>query len=56
MLRVAMAAGCGRGQILGGEGFGLTFKADGLWVGTRTDESNGPGGRLRGTSAAVNRL
>ena len=47
-LSMAMAAGGGRGQILGGgEGFGLAFKADALWVGTRTDESNGPGGRLR---------
>ena len=56
-LSMAMAAGGGRGQILGGgDGFGLAFKADALWVGTRTDESNGPGGRLRGTSAAVNRL
>ena len=56
-LSMAMAAGGGRGQILGGgEGFGLAFKADALWVGTRTDESNGPGGRLRGTSAGVNRL
>ena len=56
-LSMAMAAGGGRGQILGGgEGFGLAFKADALWVGTSTDESNGPGGRLRGTSAAVNRL
>ena len=56
-LSMAMAAGGGRGQILGGgEGFGLAFKADALWVGTRTDESNGPGGRLKGTSAAVNRL
>ena len=56
-LSMAMAAGGGRGQILGGgEGFGLAFKADALWVGTRTDESNGPAGRLRGTSAAVNRL
>ena len=56
-LSMAMAAGGGRGQILGGgEGFGLAFKADALWVGTRTDESNGAGGRLRGTSAAVNRL
>ena len=56
-LSMAMAAGGGRGQILGGgEDFGLAFKADALWVGTSTDESNGPGGRLRGTSAAVNRL
>ena len=56
-LSMAMAAGGGRGQILGGgEGFGLAFKADALWVGTRTDESNGPNGRLKGTSAAVNRL
>ena len=56
-LSMAMAAGGGRGQILGGgEGFRLAFKADALWVGTGTDESNGPNGRLRGTSAAVNRL
>ena len=56
-LSMAMAAGGGRGQILGGgKGFGLAFKADALWVGTSTEESNGPGGRLRGTSAAVNRL
>ena len=56
-LSMAMAGGGGRGQILGGgEGFGLAFKADALWVGTRTDESNGPNGRLKGTSAAVNRL
>ena len=46
------AASWGRGD----EGFRLAFKADALWVGTRTDESNGPGGRLRRTSAAVNRL
>ena len=56
-MAMAMAAGGGRGQIVGGgDGFGLAFKADALWVGTRTDESNGPGGRLNGTSAAISRL
>ena len=50
-MAMAMAAGGGgRGQIVGGgDGFGLAFKADAVWVGTRTDESNGPGGRLNGT-------
>ena len=55
-LSMAMAAGGGRGQILGdGNGFGLAFKADALWVGTHTKEVNGPGGRLAATDAAVNR-
>ena len=56
-LSMAMAAGGGRGQILGdGNGFGLAFKADALWVGTHTKAVNGPGGRLAATDAAVNRL
>ena len=56
-LSMAMVAGGGRGQILGdGNGFGLAFKADALWVGTHTKEVNGPGGRLAATDAAVNRL
>ena len=56
-LSMAMAAGGGRGQILGGdEGFGLAFKADTLWVGTRTDAITGPGGNLDSTNATVNRL
>ena len=56
-LSMAMAAGGGRGQILGGgEGFGLAFKADTLWVGMRTKAATGPGGNLDSTSAAVSRL
>ena len=56
-LSMAMAAGGGRGQILGdGYGVGLAFKADALWVGTHTKAVNGPGGRLAATDAAVNRL
>ena len=56
-LWMAMAAGGGRGQILGGgEGFGLAFKADTLWVGMRTKAASGPGGNLDSTTAAVSRL
>ena len=56
-LSMAMAAGGGRGQILGGgEGFGLAFKADALWVGMRTKAVTGPGGNLDSTKAAVSRL
>ena len=56
-LSMAMAAGGGRGQILGGgEGFGLAFKADALWVGTQTKAASGPNGNLKATTAAVNRL
>ena len=56
-LSMAMAAGGGRGQILGGgEGFGLAFKADTLWVGMRTKAATGPGGNLDSTKAAVSRL
>ena len=56
-LSMAMAAGGGRGQILGGgDGFGLAFKADALWVGTRTTAATGPGGNLASTRAAVSRL
>ena len=56
-LSMTMAAGGGRGQILGGgEGFGLAFKADALWVGTQTKAASGPNGNLKATNAAVNRL
>ena len=56
-LSMALAAGGGRGQILGGgEGFGLAFKADTLWVGMRTKAATGPGGNLDSTTAAVSRL
>ena len=52
-----MAAGGGRGQILGGgDGFGLAFKADALWVGTHVAAATGAGGNLEAASAAVNRL
>ena len=54
---MAMAAGGGRGQSLGdGEGFGLAFKADALWVGTRKKAVSGPGGNLDSTNAAISRL
>ena len=60
-LSMAMAAGGGRGQVLGGgEGFGLAFKADALWVGTRTDESTartgGSGERARPSTDCERRL
>ena len=56
-LSMAMAAGGGRGQIVGGgEGFGLAFKADTLWVGMRTKAVSGPSGNLDSTRAAVSRL
>ena len=56
-LSMAMAAGGGRGQIFGGgEGFGLAFKADTLWVGMRTEAGSGPGGNLKATHAGVTRL
>lgn len=49
---MAMAAGGGRGQILGGEGgFSLAFKTDALWVGTRTQAASGSGGNLESTRA-----
>ena len=56
-LSMAMAAGGGRGEILGdGEGFALAIKADTLWVGTRTQAASGAGGKLKATRAAVNRV
>lgn len=56
-LSMAMAAGGGRGEIVGnGDGFELAFKADALWVGTRTKAASGPGGKLGATRAAVSRL
>ena len=56
-LSMAMAAGGGRGEIIGdGDGFALAVKADALWVGTRTKAVNGPGGKLKASNAAVSRL
>ena len=56
-LSMAMAAGGGRGELLGdGEGFALAVKADALWVGTRTQAASGAGGKLKATRAAVNRV
>ena len=56
-LSMGMAAGGARGQILGnGNGFGLAFKTDALWVGTRTEAISGPGGNLDSDKAAVSRV
>ncbi len=49
-LSMALAGGGGRGELLAGDnGFGLAFKADALWVGTRTDAASGPTGNLDAT-------
>ena len=56
-LSMAMAAGGRRGELVAGEnGFGLAFKADALWVGTRTDAASGASGKLATTSAGITRL
>ena len=56
-LSMAMAVGGGRGELVAGDnGFGLAFKADALWVGTRTAAQSGAAGNLQATSAAVSRL
>ena len=56
-LSMALAAGGGRGELLAGDnGFGLAFKADALWVGTRTDAASGPSGNLDATRAGITRL
>ena len=56
-LSMAMAAGGGRGELMTSEtGFELAFKADALWVGTRTDAASGPSGNLVATRAGVTRL
>ena len=58
-LSMAMAAAGTRGELIGAggrSGFRLAFKADALWVGTLSDEVNGPMGRLAGTHAAVTRF
>ena len=50
-LLMAMAASGGRGELVAGDnGFGLAFKADALWVGTRTDAASGASGDLVATS------
>ena len=56
-LSMAMAAAGGRGELVAGDnGVGLAFKADALWVGTRTDAASGASGNLVATSAGVTRL
>ena len=57
-LSMAMAAAGTRGELVagGGGGFELAFKADALWVGTSTDNVDGPAGRLAATEAEVTRL
>ena len=53
----ATVAGPQPDPILGGdEGFGLAFKADALWVGTRTEAASGATGNLDSTRAGVTRL
>ena len=54
---LSMAAGGGRGELMTSEaGFELAFKADALWVGTRTDAASGASGNLKATRAGVTRL
>ena len=56
-LSMAMAARVGRGELMTSEaGFELAFKADALWVGTRTDAASGASGNLKATRAGVTRL
>lgn len=57
-LSMAMAAAGTRGALVAGGagGFELAFTADALWVGTGTDEVDGPTGRLAATEAAVTRV
>ena len=57
-LSMAMTAAGTRGELVAGGagGFDLAFKADALWVGTATDDVDGPAGRLKGTQAAVTRF
>ena len=57
-LSMAMAAGGMRGELLAGGagGFGLAYKTDALWVGTRVAGAEGPAGRLAATEAAVTRF
>ena len=56
-LSMAMAAGGGRGELVANDaGFELAFKADALWVGTRTDAASGPSGNLDATRAGVSRV
>ena len=57
-LSMAMTAAGTRGELVAGGagGFDLAFKADALWVGTATDDVDGPAGRLKGTKAAVTRF
>ena len=57
-LSMAMAAAGTRGELVAGGagGFGLAFKADALWVGTASEEVDGPAGRLAAAHAAVTRF
>ena len=57
-LSMAMTAGGMRGELLAADtgGFGLAYKADALWVGTRVAGAEGSAGRLAATEAAVTRF
>ena len=46
-LSMAMGADGGRGPLVANDaGFALAFKADAVWVGTRTEAQQGPAGNL----------
>ena len=60
-LSMAMVASGARGALAGvagggGTGFGLSFKADALWVGTSIAGVDGPDGRLAAASSSVTRV
>ena len=60
-LSMAMVAAGARGALAGvagggGTGFGLSFKADALWVGTSIAGVDGPDGRLAAASSSVTRV
>ncbi len=60
-LSMAMVASGARGALAGvagggGTGFGLSFKADALWVGTSIEGVDGPDGRLAAASSSVTRV
>ena len=61
-LSMAMAAVGARGALAGvaaasgGTGFGLSFKADALWVGTSIDGVDGAAGSLKATASSATRV
>ena len=61
-LSMAMAAAGARGALAGvagasgGTGFGLSFKADALWVGTSIEGVDGAAGSLKATASSATRV